>query len=119
MMTNSLDILIEELLLHARIGCSPEERIFPQRLLFSLEISTSASEKFNGDLEQTVCYAKTSELITQLTQSKEWILLEDLADEIVTCIFNSFTQAKSVSLTVKKFAVPHTSWTGIRYSRHR
>lgn len=113
-------VLIEDLAVHVNIGCSAEERAFPQRLLFSLEIKTkNISETLDGDLSKTVCYAKTCELITTLCKSKEWVLLEDLADKILKGIFRAFSSASEIQLKIKKFAVPHTAWTGIRVEQKR
>lgn len=115
------DILrIEDLMVHAKIGISEEERAYPQRLLLSAAIETDLEEAVRSkDVSKGLCYATLSQQFLERVQSQEWVLVEELADELSKLLFEHYSAARSLRLSIKKFAVPGCAWVGIEIERAR
>lgn len=113
-------ILIDGLSVHCKIGWSKEERAFAQRLEIDLQIALSPTAPCaKQELDNTVCYDKVCTLINTLCLSKDWVLLEDLAEEIQQTLFEEFAIADELRIKIKKRIVPNTNWTGIELHRKR
>lgn len=113
-------VLVNSLTVHVAIGCTAEERAFPQRLEFDLGIGITPNlDRPKGELSGTVCYATASSLIAEVAGSESWVLVEDLAESICSALFDEFPLAEHLRLCIRKRAVPHTAWTGIEVIRQR
>ena len=112
------DIIIDELLVHAIIGCLPEERITKQPVTISLSIQVDISMASATDnIKHALDYAKLSEEIKLYVESSSFRLIETLAEGIVDIVFK-YEQAKQVSLLVyKPNAVKETKRVGIKLVR--
>ena len=115
-------IVIEEQIITCRIGETIEERKNPQSISISTEVrlrtpfSQIAAER---SLNHSICYATLAARFDQLARSREWVLVEELAEALVSLTFEEFPVSRTVSLLIKKFVVPDTAWVGIRMHRVR
>lgn len=113
-------IIIKDIQLHTRIGLSKEERSYPQRLLLSVELGLDLRRPAaTGNLADTVCYATLKDEYEQLSCSKEWILVEELAETVCQSTLERYADVHTVKAQLKKFALPNTSWVGIEITRRR
>lgn len=110
-------IHIEQLEIEATVGVPDAERAAPQRLLVNLTLTPR--NIFGGlgdDIEQTVDYAAVCEAVKSLARSREFKLIETLADEIVSLIAAGFEVAR-VEVEVRKFILPDTAHVAVRTAR--
>ncbi|MDD4627835.1 MAG: dihydroneopterin aldolase [Candidatus Peribacteraceae bacterium] len=108
-------LTIENLELRTRIGLPEEERAKEQRVLVTVELSLATTQHHHDDLEQSIDYASVVESVLELAKT-ERRTMEFFAEEIAALILKKF-RAKSVCVTVKKFALPgidHASFTVTR-----
>jgi FolB domain-containing protein len=113
-------IIINDLILHARLGWTSEERSSPQRILLSVKLTVNTAEAAaTRNLDHTVCYSALSEMYHELIKSKEWVLLEELAESVCQFTLGNFSRVDSVSLRLKKFALPDAAWVGVEITRKR
>lgn len=113
-------IIIQELDVRCRVGCTAEERSYPQRLVLSFRIGIdSRNAARTGDLGDTVCYQTVSETVSAFLLQGDWPLLEQLGEDITKFILEQFPAAKTCDLEVRKFAVPGTAWVGLQLHRNR
>ena len=112
-------ISINGLKINILIGHSEQERSFPQKVKFDCEILTDqwTHGSVNGDLSSTICYQEVSNLITEISLSQPWILVEELLEEISNQIFNLYPLAEKLNLRISKYVVPNTESTGVEISR--
>jgi FolB domain-containing protein len=113
-------VTISELMMHVRIGCTAEERAFPQRLLLSacfyLDLSKAGR---SGDLEHTICYATLSQEFLDIAAEREWTLLEEVAESLANHSLKSHPHVKKTEISIKKFAVPGTAHVAVTVGRSR
>lgn len=113
-------ILIRGLQLPCRIGCLPEERVLAQTLEVDLAIALRSNRAArSGKIEDTVCYKTVAEELRELSQKREWALIEQLAEDITMHILEGFPAAFSVELELRKFILPATKYVGLRILRSR
>lgn len=113
-------IIIKELELRVRIGCTPEERTFPQRLVLDVEVALDTREAARtGQLERTVCYAQVTDLIRRLVDQQSWPLIEQLGEDVVRTVHENFPPAVSTLVRIRKFVLPGTAWVGLELVRSR
>ena len=111
-------VILKGLALLSRIGCTAEERAYPQRLEVDCEITSDLRQAGqSGNLGDTICYMKVRELILALASEKEWALLEELGEQICTAIFERFPRSESIELEMRKFVVSDGEWVGLRLTR--
>jgi dihydroneopterin aldolase len=80
-------------------GANPGERNLPQEFLVDLEIVVEVD---TDDLEHTVDYAATTNLVCEVVEEDSYILIETLADAIAAAVFESSKSALEVTATVHK-----------------
>lgn len=114
---NSDAILLSGLKVPIKIGCTSEERAFPQNLEIHCEVSMDLSSVHS--LHNTICYMRIRDLILSLAQEQEWVLLEEFAEGISKTIFSQFPLAEAVNLELRKFILSDGNWVGIRTYRRR
>ena len=104
----------------ARIGSTAEERAFAQTIAIDVEMKLELSMKLlQGDLQEGICWAETDLLLRYAVESKEWVLAEQLADHLITALFERFPLTRSVLVRVKKTPFPHGDWVGVEIERSR
>ncbi len=113
-------IFLDRLEVFARIGCTEEERAFPQRMELDIEVSLDTSSAVNSDkLDDTVCYLAIAEKINAMCRSGSWALVERFSEDAVGALFKSFQDVQAVRLRVCKFVVPGAASAGIEIKRSR
>lgn len=111
---------IRELSVLAQIGCSEEERSFPQRILLNIDVSLDLREAARTkDLNQTICYVTLKDALASFIRSRSWVLLEELAAACSDLIFQSQPLAQQVDMQIRKYVTTDTAWVGISISRQR
>ena len=99
-------ITICELEVFYRVGVTEEERAQPQRLLLTVEILHDFSKAAaTDDLAETIDYHAVSQRLLHLGDDCHWDLIETVAVDIAQMIQEDFA-VKTVSVEVKKFAIP-------------
>ena len=99
-------VLIEGLSCQARIGVPPEERQRKQKLLVDIELGLDLKNAGRSDsFRHTVDYAAVAQLVQQLAESKEFQLVEALAESAAEGILQKF-EVEEVRIRVRKFSVP-------------
>jgi dihydroneopterin aldolase len=112
-------IIISDLEVHYRIGVPDEERTAPQRLLISVTIDHSfGPAQDSDDLSQTIDYGAITMQLNHFGDSKEWKLIERLANDIAQWILTDF-QARQVTVEVKKIIIPNAKHVAVRLTRSR
>lgn len=117
----SLDeIRITGLRFSAHIGVPAEERAYIQRvdanLVLKLPLEKAAH---SGNVADTICYATVAKQIGELAASREWILVEQLAESICQMLFANYQQLRELSVEIKKLVVPLTDSVGVCLHRVR
>lgn len=113
-------VCISALQVPCRIGCGPEERVLAQTLELDVEIGLRDNRAAGSrQLEDTVCYKTASERIREHAASREWTLLEELAEDLSSLLIESFSAAMAVRIEIKKFIIPGTRFTSIKIARER
>ncbi|OVE80301.1 hypothetical protein BVY02_00770 [bacterium J17] len=113
-------ILINNLTIHSKIGCSIEERDFPQRLEFDLAIELDLKPSaLSRKVEDTVCYHTVKDQLIEFVGKGEWILVEELAEEICKFLMEEHPLIEGIKMQIRKFVVPNTDWVGVKIYRER
>jgi len=113
-------ISLRELSLLVRIGCSKEERSFPQRLLANVHVACDTTRAAaSSNLDDTVCYLKLRDRLQQMADENEWLLQEELAHDMCAMIFEEFPLALEVRIELEKFAFSDARSAGLRITRAR
>ncbi len=110
-------IIVKDLEVFCRVGVSEEERAQAQRLLITAEMARdflAAAE--NDDLAATIDYHAVTERLLRFGKEWDWRLIETLAEDIARVLLDEF-KADSVSVEVKKFAIPQARYVSVRIKR--
>jgi len=110
-------VFVEKLSIAARIGCSQEERAYPQRLAVSLIVDCSLAEV--EKLEDSVCYYQLRKIVIALADSQEWVLVEHFAEAISEEVLKKFEVASAVQIKIDKFVFSDCDSTGVKIRRER
>ena len=96
-------IFLQGLRVNTKIGCSKEERSFPQLLVIDAKLGLDISKPAqSGCIDETVCYDRLRQLITQEAERQEWILVEELAASIAELSLKTFKLADNILIRVSK-----------------
>ena len=110
-------LLIKSLKLYTRIGCKPEEQDKAQKIEIDLSIEIENKERIKS-LKDTICYDNLCKNLSLFVTSKNWTLIEELADSSIAFILDNYP-TKSIRIRIKKFSLKRTSWVGIEITRQR
>ena len=109
-------ITIHNLELWTHIGVPEEERAQEQRLLISVEMNVdTASAAKSDDVAQSIDYDRVSEELKKIAKT-ERKTIERFAEDAASMILDHF-KPKSVTVSVKKFAVPGSDFVAIEIRR--
>ena len=101
-------------------GVLDEEQARRQPFTFDIDIYLDLSEAATGDdLDQTVNYGATIELISAALQAERFLLLERMATRVADLVLSD-ANARSVTVTARKVRPPVPSIlasTGVRIHR--
>jgi len=113
-------IFVEALSLEAKIGCSAAERSQTQRIELDIKICADCGQSAKTlSLSDTVCYDKVVEDVRELVRSREWVLVEELAEAACSLILSSQPKAQEVCVQVRKFCLPDIKSVGVEITRGR
>ena len=88
-------------------GVNPEEKVNPQRFLFTAEIYTDFSKcAKNDDLTQTISYSAVKKTLRSFCENNCFDLIQTLAKRSASLLLKTYPLASGVKLTVKKPDAP-------------
>lgn len=107
-------VFIEDLELYTLIGVHDFERVEKQRVIVSLEMECNLTKASRSDdVADTLDYGVISEKLAQLADTCSYKLLEALAADMMSVVFDLF-EPKDLSLTVEKpDIIPNAKSVGI------
>jgi 7,8-dihydroneopterin aldolase/epimerase/oxygenase len=113
-------IRVVDLAVWAHIGVPEAERLAPQRLLISMEMSIGSFSHAAGtdNIGWTVHYGEVVEHVKQLVAKRHRKLLETLVEEIAFDLLKNFEIHKIV-LEIKKFVLPDAQYVSVKIERAR
>jgi dihydroneopterin aldolase len=115
-------ILISSIDCVAAIGVTPEERTIRQRLSIDVEVLTDAARAAHSDsLKDTLDYSKVATLVMQVCRSRDFHLIETLAELLASRILADFPTPQ-VRILVRKISPvvePRVSHVSIEIARSR
>lgn len=88
-------------------GVNAEEKVSPQRFLFTVEMTADVNRAaYSDDVNDTVSYSQVKKFVQAFATSTSFDLIETLADRTARKLLDSFDKLKSVAVTVKKPDAP-------------
>jgi len=112
-------IVISDLEVSYCIGITDEERARPQRLLITVDFTFDfTSSSVSDRIEKTINYADVAQELIHYGDNRNWKLLERLVANMADHIMAKY-KPQSVTLEIKKFALPQTRYVSISLTRTR
>ena len=112
-------IFLEGVRVRCRIGITAKERMEPQEVLIDLSFFMDLSRAGASDnLEETVNYRTALDEISRFASSREFVLLEGLADGLASLAIEAFG-VESVRVRVRKAKYSLEPSIGIEIERER
>ncbi len=110
-------LILSGLDLWLKIGCSDEERAFPQRIEMDVTMNLPLTDAGWGDnMAATVDYAEACALIKKTLEPKTFKLAEAVAEQTADLLLGKF-KLTSVTVLVKKRALPGLSYAAVQIHR--
>jgi len=110
-------ILLSGLEAWCRVGCSPEERAFPQRLELDLTLFIDLKKAGQTDtMAQTVDYARVVHRVKEFLEPTPFVLVEAVAEKTANFLLKEFG-VTAVKVLVKKRVLPGLAWGGVEIYR--
>lgn len=100
-----------------KVGCTAEERAFPQLLIMDVEMEVplqAAGKK--DDMQRTVDYADVINRLKIKNEMKNYRLLETVAEEAAELVLKRF-KVKRVTVRVRKRALPAIQYFAVEITR--
>ncbi len=96
------------------VGVTDEERAKPQRLLLTVDMDFDFSSAAVTDrVTKTIDYNAVAQAVIKLGEGRNWKLIEKVANDVADRVLSEF-QPESVTVEVKKFALPQARYVGVR-----
>ena len=113
-------VLIKDLILKISVGIHDFEKKKKQRVKFNLRISIDQNlMPDENNLKSIVNYEKVIKLISKVTNKKHFFLLEALAEEIFSKLFENF-KIKKILIRIEKLdIIKSTSSVGIEIEKSK
>lgn len=112
-MTEKNFIFIEDAIFMIKIGITEEERKTLQKISISLKIYQDFSKVFKSkNLADSIDYEKVVSAISAFLQNKEWILIEDLIQDIYKLLKSKFKITK-VDIEISKYCLKNVKSVGV------
>ncbi|HAI98269.1 TPA: hypothetical protein DCL30_01845 [Candidatus Peribacteria bacterium] len=109
-------LTIEDLELWLRIGVPQEERSHEQRILLTVQLSLDTHRAATEDsIESSVDYERLAHALRAL-QSRSFRTIERLAEEVSSIALQQ-PNIGSVTVTVRKFPLPHARAVSLTITR--
>ena len=113
-------IFISDLRVDARIGHLPHERGAHQSLVINVSVWTDISQALaSQDLNDTVDYVAIQKGILELVATQEYVLIETLADDILSLCFSLSGVSRAMVRVEKPNKFPESKSVGIEVERER
>ena len=115
-------ILISAIDCVAAIGVTPEERTIRQRLSIDIEVLTDSSRAARSDsLKDALDYSKIATLVREVCQSRDFHLIETLAELLADRILAEFAtpQVRVLVRKISPVVEPRVSHVSIEIVRSR
>jgi dihydroneopterin aldolase len=110
-------IFVTGLELWLRLGCTPEERAFPQRVELDVELELDLREPgASDDLSKTADYARVAALLKTSLENEPFRLAEAAAEKAAALALRSFP-VRAATVRVRKRALPGVRWAGVEIRR--
>lgn len=108
---------ISGLELWMKVGCTAEERAFPQLLILDIEMEAplQAAGK-RDDMQRTVDYADVINRLKIQIEMKSYRLLETVAEDAAELVLKKF-KVKRVTVRAKKRALPAIQYFAVEITR--
>ena len=105
----------------AHIGCTEGERVLEQALEFDLDLDvpTAHASGRTVDLNQSICYLELRNIVRDLVQSRHWVLIEEVCNEVLELIFAHYPLVVRANVTCRKFVLADCFCTEIQLGRER
>lgn len=101
--TSPYRLILEEIRQRVRIGCTAEERSWPQVCTFQIEMQFDMRPAASSDqLEQTVDYVEILQLLRSMASDREWKLIESMSADICAEILKLHPIVQRVNVGVRK-----------------
>lgn len=111
-------IILNEIELRIKIGDSPEERAFPQRIVVCASIKPIKQfDKLEDKIANAVDYVKVIESIRSFETATPRELLETLAVDMAELLLKNFPLTE-VKLEARKFVMPGLTYTAAKIKRY-
>lgn len=117
-MTQPTDqLILSGLELWLKVGCTDAERSFAQRIEMDVTLHLPLSEAGRTDsINATVDYAAACALLKNTLEPRTFHLAETVAEQAADVILSAY-RVKSVTVLVKKRALPGLAWAGVQIQR--
>lgn len=104
-----ISLCIESLRQSLCLGCTAEERAFPQVVTINIALQIGVPQSIKSDsIKDTVDYIAVVQAVERLAREGSWRLLEKLCFDLVSEFFAAFPLVQSADVSVRKNIVPHT-----------
>tara|TARA_Y100001970_G_C13790768_1_gene630129 strand:+ start:81 stop:485 length:405 start_codon:yes stop_codon:yes gene_type:complete len=113
-------VIIKDLITKISVGIHNFEKKKKQRVKFNLRISIDQNlMPDENNLKSIVNYEKVIKLISKVTNKKHFLLLETLAEEIFSKLFENF-KIKKILIRIEKLdIIKNTSSVGIEIEKSK
>lgn len=102
----------------ARVGVPEAERADPQRLEIDIALEADL-QNLNDDLGRTTDYSAVAGWVTDECASREFLLIESLAEHLAEGILKSFPRVAAARIAVRKFVLPQTKYVAVSVRREK
>jgi 7,8-dihydroneopterin aldolase/epimerase/oxygenase len=105
---------LNELVLSLHLGCTAEERLTPQEVRVSLvfRFNEPPQALHSDNLNDTICYARVSSMIQEHCQSREYNLIERVAQEVFTLVREHCGPRAALAVSIHKVRPPVPALAG-------
>lgn len=113
-------VFIQQLAVKTTIGVYDWEKKIKQQLLLDIEMSSDINNAAASDhIDDTIDYAVVASTITQFIESRQFELIETVAQQCADIILNDFA-ASQVTITLQKpGAVENAQSVGVKITRKK
>lgn len=115
-----MKINIHELQIPVKLGCTAEERAFPQIVKFDIEaVIQGSSAHLSDDLNDTVDYIQICKTAEKVASIKEYKMLEHLVQSVASEVLELSSFVTQVNISAKKHILPTTTGISVQLSLSR
>ena len=112
-------ITIVDLEVFFHVGVPDEERVQPQRLLITIDMTFDFSSAAVTDrVTKTIDYAEVTQKVIKFGEGRSWKLIEKVATDVADLVLNDF-QPEAVTVLVKKFPLPQVGYVSVSVTQTR